>query len=217
MAKSAHPERETQNRIINFFQKELGYEYLGNLSEYQNYNIHWGDWKKFLYDSGFSVDFVDAIQTKFAQILSDFSQSPYHTNKEVYRILKYGLKLAEHPGESPKTVYFINWEEPEKNNFYIAEEVTVNGNVEKRPDIVLYINGIAVAVIELKKSTVSVADRMLRISANSLSKDSSLLFRFALLQMTVKACDMVQAELQKNITLNGRKTTLQTNCRTKMI
>lgn len=28
MAKSAHPERETQNRIINFFQKELGYKYL---------------------------------------------------------------------------------------------------------------------------------------------------------------------------------------------
>lgn len=158
MTKSAHPERETQNRIVTFFQKELGYEYLGNLSEDQNYNIRWGDWKKFLYASGFSVDFVDAIQTKFSQILSDFSQSPYHTNKEVYRILKYGLKLAEHPGESPKTVYFINWEEPEKNNFYIAEEVTVNGNVEKRPDIVLYINGIAVAVMELKKSTVSVAD-----------------------------------------------------------
>ena len=121
MAKSLHPERETQNRIVTFFQKELGYKYLGNLSEDQNYNIRWGDWKKFLYDSGFSVDFVDAIQTNFYQILSDFSQSPYHTNKEVYRILKYGLKLAEHPGQSPKTVYFINWEEPEKNNFYIAE------------------------------------------------------------------------------------------------
>ena len=107
MAKSLHPERETQNRIVTFFQKELGYEYLGNLSEEQNYNVRWGDWKKFLYDSGFSVDFVDAIQTNFYQILSDFSQSPYHTNKEVYRILKYGLKLAEHPGESPKTVYFI--------------------------------------------------------------------------------------------------------------
>ena len=121
MTKSAHPERETQKRIVKKKKKELGYEYLGNLSEDQNYNIRWGDWKKFLYDSGFSVDFVDAIQTKFYQILSDFSQSPYHTNKEVYRILKYGLKLAEHPGESPKTVYFINWEEPEKNNFYIAE------------------------------------------------------------------------------------------------
>ena len=58
MTKSAHPERETQNRIVTFFQKELGYKYLGNLSQDQNYNIRWGDWKKFLYDSGFSVDFV---------------------------------------------------------------------------------------------------------------------------------------------------------------
>lgn len=158
MTKSAHPERETQNRIVTFFQKELGYEYLGNLSEDQNYNIRWGDWKSFLTDNGYSAAFIESLQNEFNKILADFSQSPYHTNKEVYRILKYGLKLAEHPGESPKTVYFINWEEPEKNNFYIAEEVTVNGNVEKRPDIVLYINGIAVAVMELKKSTVSVAD-----------------------------------------------------------
>ena len=152
MAKSAYPERETQNRIIKFFQKEVGYKYLGNLEDDQNFNVRWGDWKRFLYNSGYSTDFVDAIETKFGQIVSDFSQSPYHTNKEVYRILKYGLKLAEHPGEAPKTVYFINWDEPEKNDFYIAEEVTVNDNVEKRPDIVLYINGIAIAVMELKNS-----------------------------------------------------------------
>lgn len=60
------------------------------------------------------------------------------------------LNLQSILGNLQKTVYFINWEEPEKNNFYIAEEVIVNGNVEKRPDIVLYINGIAVAVMELK-------------------------------------------------------------------
>lgn len=158
MTKSAHPERETQNRIVTFFQKELGYKYLGNLEESENYNVRWGDWKSFLTDNGYGAAFIESLQNEFNKILADFSQSPYHTNKEVYRILKYGLKLAEHPGESPKTVYFINWEEPEKNNFYIAEEVTINGNVEKRPDIVLYINGIAVAVMELKKSTVSVAD-----------------------------------------------------------
>ena len=158
MSKSAHPERETQKRIIKFFQKELGYNYLGNLEDSENYNVRWGDWKSFLTGNGYSAAFIESLQNEFNKILADFSQSPYHTNKEVYRILKYGLKLAEHPGESPKTVYFINWEEPEKNNFYIAEEVTINGNVEKRPDIVLYINGIAVAVMELKKSTVSVAD-----------------------------------------------------------
>lgn len=121
MTKSAYPERETQNRIVTFFQKELGYEYLGNLEDSENYNVRWGDWKSFLTDNGYSAAFIEYLQNEFNKILADFSQSPYHTNKEVYRILKYGLKLAEHPGESPKTVYFINWEEPEKNNFYIAE------------------------------------------------------------------------------------------------
>ena len=158
MTRSAHPESETQKRIIKFFKNELGYEYLGNLEDDINENVRWSDWTEFLLKAGYSSEFIFSLMTEFKRTLSDYSQSPYHTNKEVYRILKYGLKLPEHPGEAPKTVYFINWEEPEKNDFYIAEEVTVNGNVEKRPDIVLYINGIAVAVMELKKSTVSVAD-----------------------------------------------------------
>ena len=42
MAKSAYPERETQNRIIKFFQKEVGYKYLGNLEDDQNFNVRWG-------------------------------------------------------------------------------------------------------------------------------------------------------------------------------
>ncbi|MDP2992077.1 MAG: HsdR family type I site-specific deoxyribonuclease, partial [Deltaproteobacteria bacterium] len=38
------------------------------------------------------------------------------------------------------------------------EEVTIQGNREKRPDIVLYVNGIAIGVLELKRSTVSIGD-----------------------------------------------------------
>ena len=187
MAKSLHPERETQNRIVKFFEKELGYKYLGNLEDEENFNIRWGDWKKFLSDSGYSAPFVESLQNEFFKTLSDFSQSPYHTNKEVYRILKYGLKLAEFPGEAPKTVYFINWEEPEKNNFYIAEEVTVNGNVEKRPDIVLYINGIAIAVMELKKSTVSVADGIRQNVTNQ--REQFIQRFFSTIQICVAAND----------------------------
>ena len=187
MAKSLHPERETQNRIVKFFEKELGYKYLGNLGDEENFNIRWGDWKKFLSDSGYSAAFIDSLQNEFFKTLSDFSQSPYHTNKEVYRILKYGLKLAEFPGEAPKTIYFINWEEPEKNNFYIAEEVTVNGNVEKRPDIVLYINGIAIAVMELKKSTVSVADGIRQNVTNQ--REQFIQRFFSTIQICVAAND----------------------------
>ena len=39
MAKSLHIERETQNRIVKFFEKELGYKYLGNLGDEENFNI----------------------------------------------------------------------------------------------------------------------------------------------------------------------------------
>lgn len=188
MAKSLNPERKTQNRIVAFFHKKLKYSYLGNLSEESNFNVRWGDLKKFLTDdSGYSNGFAEVLVAEFNKVISDFSQSPYHTNKEVYRVLKYGLKLPEHQGERPKTVYLINWEEPLKNNFCIAEEVTVNGNVEKRPDIVLYINGIAVAVLELKKSTVSVSDGIRQNVTNQ--RDQFIQRFFSTVQLCAAAND----------------------------
>ena len=61
-----------------------------------------------------------------------------------------------------KTVWLIDWKHPEKNHFAIAEEVTISGSDDaahtKRPDIVLYVNGIALGVLELKRSIVSVAE-----------------------------------------------------------
>ena len=56
-----------------------------------------------------------------------------------------------------KTVGLINWNEPLNNDFAIAEEVTFKGENIKRRDLVLYVNGIALGVLELKKATQSVA------------------------------------------------------------
>jgi type I restriction enzyme R subunit len=61
-------------------------------------------------------------------------------------------------GETTETVWPINWENPQSNHFVVAEEVTVKGEHTKRPDIVLYVNGIALGVIELKRSWVSVSE-----------------------------------------------------------
>lgn len=60
----------------------------------------------------------------------------------------------------------IDWQHPENNHFAVVEEVTVKGAdlahadkaSTKRPDIVIYINDIALGVLELKRSTVSVAE-----------------------------------------------------------
>ncbi len=85
------------------------------------------------------------------------NKSLYEANKEVYTLLRYGADIKEKVGEHKKTVHFIDWNNRLNNDFYIAQEVTITGIHDKRPDIVLYVNGIAVAVIELKRSTISVA------------------------------------------------------------
>jgi len=61
-------------------------------------------------------------------------------------------------GKATETVHLINWQAPEQNDFAIAEEVTLKGNRERRPDLVLFVNGIAIGVLELKNSRVSIGD-----------------------------------------------------------
>jgi len=62
--------------------------------------------------------------------------------------------VKEAVGENTVTVPLIDWANPQANDFAIAEEVTLLGHHERRPDIVLYINGIAIGVIGLKNSRV---------------------------------------------------------------
>src|SRR2546425_4019675 len=85
-------------------------------------------------------------------------KSLYDANRAVYSLLRYGVKVKEGAGEQYQTVWLIDWEHPKANHFAIAEEVSVKGELTKRPDVVLYVNGIALGVLELKRSTVSVSE-----------------------------------------------------------
>ena len=83
----------------------------------------------------------------------------YGNNKAVYGLLRYGAAVQTAAGEKHETVHFINWKQPEANDFALAEEVTLHGSQHtRRPDLVLYVNGIAVGVLELKRSSVSIGD-----------------------------------------------------------
>ena len=68
------------------------------------------------------------------------------------------MKVRPDVGENTETVSLIDWEKPLNNDFAVAEEVTVEGEHTKRPDVVLYVNGIALGVLELKRSVVSVSE-----------------------------------------------------------
>lgn len=149
-------ERITQNRIVGLFRDKLKYTYLGDRTEYENSNIEEDKLKAFLKKKGYSKELIRRAVNSLiaASKLSDTKIA----NKEVYTLLRYGCSEREDVSVKNQTIQFIDWTNPYENDFYIAEEVTVIGNHDKRPDIVLYINGIAVAVLELKRSTVSVSE-----------------------------------------------------------
>ncbi|MCP5458289.1 MAG: type I restriction endonuclease subunit R [Gammaproteobacteria bacterium] len=90
----------------------------------------------------------------------------YSANLRSYQLLRYGVKVQIAAGKPHETVHLIDWEHPENNDFALAEEVTLNGGFERRPDIVLYINGLAVVVIELKRGSVDIADGIRQLITN---------------------------------------------------
>jgi type I restriction enzyme R subunit len=152
------PERVTQNRIIQLFQEELDYTYLGNWEEETRVQpIEENLLYNFLTNTqGYSDVLARKAIDDLTKASNNLTSGLYEANKEVYKLLRYGVTVREELGQPKETVWLINWNEPYKNNFAIAEEVTVKGKFNKRPDIVLYVNGIALGVIELKRSKISV-------------------------------------------------------------
>ncbi len=152
-------ERITQNRVVELFRKELDYKYLGNWEEREdNSNIEEELLHKYLTKKGYSQTLIKKAIYELTQTATNQSKSLYDVNKDVYTLLRYGVNVKEEAGENTQTVKLIDWENPLENNFAIAEEVTVKGEHTKRPDVVLYVNGIALGVLELKRSTVSVSE-----------------------------------------------------------
>lgn len=150
-------EKVTQNRIIKLLKEQLGYNYLGNYEERDdNSNFEIDLLKAFLQQKGYSDILINKAIFEFKkQIALSSNEDLYPVNKAVYSLLRYGVKVREEAGENVQTVHLIDWESASNNNFYIAEEVTIKNEKVKRPDVVLYVNGIALAVLELKRASMS--------------------------------------------------------------
>jgi type I restriction enzyme R subunit len=163
MSKVGQIERETQNRLVKLLQEKLGYNYLGNWEKQYNSNLVESEYLAFQTSRGVSEDLAKKSFRELQKIASNGSAKLYQSNKEFYEKLRYGVKVAPELGEQNVTVWPINWNDIENNRFSFAQEVTVEGALgNKRPDIVIYINGIAITVIELKRSTVSIEEGILQ-------------------------------------------------------
>jgi type I restriction enzyme, R subunit len=159
-------EKRTQTRVVKLFRDQLGYDYLGNWIDHDgNRNVEEAHLRPFLKERGYDETLIGKAIFELQKAATDQSRSLYDINRTVYDLLRYGVKVKAEIGENTQTVWLIDWDTPEDNHFAIAEEVAVKPATSdaakafgKRPDIVLYVNGIALGVLELKRSTVSVSE-----------------------------------------------------------
>jgi len=159
-------ERSTQNRIIRLFRDQLHYRYLGDWTDRINRHIEedlLADWLK---RRGHTPEQSSRALDLLGREANNPTRSLYDNNKAVYSLLRYGVPVKTAVGENTDTVWLIDWQNPEANDFALAEEVTLKGTHERRPDLVLYLNGLAVGVIELKRSAVSIGDGIRQLISN---------------------------------------------------
>lgn len=163
MSTIGEKEKKTQERVIALFRDRLGYRYLGNWIDREgNSNIEPDLLRSWLKKQGYEDALINRALFLLNKEANDQTKSLYDRNRAVYEFLRYGIKVKIEVGERAQTVWLIDWENVQNNDFAIAEEVTIKGANSKahtkRPDVVLYVNGIALGVLELKRSTVSVAE-----------------------------------------------------------
>lgn len=159
MSSVGQRERLTQDRVVDVLSSQLGYEYVGDWKDRVNSNVEEELLRQNLLARGYDEDLVRRAIQQFATAASlPAGGSLYDANRRVYGLLRYGVKVKRSVSENFETIWLIDWDNPEANHFVVAEEVSIKGKNTKRPDVVLYVNGIALGVIELKRSKVSVGD-----------------------------------------------------------
>ena len=106
------------------------------------------------------------------------------TNEKIYDLLTLGKSYQENMVDGTKRSFdikYIDFEHPENNDFYVTEEFSVlrmNGKNYATPDIVLFINGIPLAVIECKDSSIPIIQAISQNIRNQKPDYIPQLFKF---------------------------------------
>lgn len=166
MSEQTRTERQTQNRVVQLFTR-LGYHYLGDWHQRPgNRPIELELLQANLRQRGYSEVHISAAVQKLQAAAEVTNLTLYQANLRTYKLLRYGIPVQVAAGQPHETVHLIDWANPGRNHFALAEEVTLRGGHERRPDLVLYLNGLAVVVIELKRGSVDIGDGIRQLITN---------------------------------------------------
>ena len=148
-----YTEADYENSIIELFQNNLGYEY-----------IYGPDIERDFYSPLYEDVLIDSLHHLNRNLPNDAIQEALHKlknfengelvqkNATFMDYLQNGIPVRYFlDGEERSAiVYLADYQEPENNSFIIANQWTFIENSNKRPDIILFLNGLPVVLVELK-------------------------------------------------------------------
>lgn len=95
----------------------------------------------------------EALQEAYRKIISFNSPILIENNKDFYKLLVEGIDVSVDRKGKTEKAFIIDFENPNKNDFLIVNQFTIDANEQRRPDIIVFINGIPLVVIELKSAS----------------------------------------------------------------
>ncbi|MBA4313268.1 MAG: DEAD/DEAH box helicase [Chlorobiaceae bacterium] len=97
----------------------------------------------------------EAIQLAIEELTKDKSSlNPVNANREIYKLLKDGVPVTvrnQKGEEVQERVRVIEWDNPKENDYFLASQFWVTGDMYKRrADLIGFVNGLPIVFIELK-------------------------------------------------------------------
>ncbi len=129
----------------------------------------------------------------------DMGAGVFKASEDIYSLLLAGCgvsELIDGRRTSPQ-MKFIDWRNPENNTYHVcAEYVVGSASAQRRPDIVVFVNGIPFAVIENKKPSVKVQEAIAQMVRNQSSNETPKFFLFPQILIATNVRELKYGTLQ---------------------
>ena len=148
-----YTEADYENSVIELFRNDLGYEYAyGPDIERDFYSPLY---EEILIDSLYRLNRGlpdDAIQDALFKLKNFENGELVQKNAVFMDYLQNGIPVRYFVDgeERSSIVYLVDYKNPDNNSFIVANQWTFIENSNKRPDVILFLNGLPVVLVELK-------------------------------------------------------------------
>ena len=150
---SVYLEENYENSIIELFQNDLGYDYVYGPSVERDFNSPL--YEEVLLDSLYRINKSlpkEAIEEALHKLTNYELGDLVSKNETFMDYLQNGVPVKYFDGEEERStiVYLVDYDDIHNNSFIVSNQWTFVENSKKRPDIIIFLNGLPIVLVELK-------------------------------------------------------------------